>query len=128
MVVCEAGCTLQAVDDYVHQHGFMVPLDLGAKQTCHIGGNVATNAGAASSSVTQVVDMYCAHQQQCCMMSHMPHLEMASVCPVAGGLRYLRYGSMRANVLGVEAVTPAGTVLDLLSTCKKDNTGWGRLH
>lgn len=42
----------------------------------------------------------------------------------AGGLRLLRYGSMQANVLGVEAVTPTGTVLDLLSTCRKDNTGW----
>jgi FAD/FMN-containing dehydrogenase len=30
---------------------------------------------------------------------------------------------MRANVLGVEAVTPTGTVLDLMSTCRKDNTG-----
>jgi len=45
VVVCEAGCTLQEVDDYVHRHGFMVPLDLGAKDSCHIGGNVATNAG-----------------------------------------------------------------------------------
>jgi len=42
---------------------------------------------------------------------------------VTGGLRLLRYGSMRANVLGVEAVTATGCVLDLLSTCRKDNTG-----
>ena len=41
----------------------------------------------------------------------------------AGGLRLLRYGSMRANVLGIEAVTPTGIVLDLLSSCRKDNTG-----
>ena len=41
----------------------------------------------------------------------------------AGGLRLLRYGSMRANVMGVEAVTGTGEVLDLLSTCRKDNTG-----
>lgn len=42
---------------------------------------------------------------------------------VSGGLRLLRYGSMRANVLGVEVVLPSGTVMDLMSTCRKDNTG-----
>lgn len=45
VVQCEAGCTLQEVDDYVHERGFMVPLDLGAKESCHIGGNVVSNAG-----------------------------------------------------------------------------------
>lgn len=54
---------------YLAEHGFMVPLDLGAKGTCTIGGNAATNAG---------------------------------------GLRYLRYGSLRGNVLGVEAVLADG--------------------
>ena len=34
---------------YLAQHGFMVPLDLGAKGTCTIGGNAATNAGAANT-------------------------------------------------------------------------------
>lgn len=42
-----------------------MPLDLGAKGSCHIGGNLATNAG---------------------------------------GLRLLRYGSLRGTVLGLEAV------------------------
>lgn len=45
VVQCEAGCTLREVDDYVHERGFMVPLDLGAKDYCHIGGNVVSNAG-----------------------------------------------------------------------------------
>jgi FAD/FMN-containing dehydrogenase len=45
VVQCDAGCTLQEVDDYVHERGFMVPLDLGAKESCHIGGNVVSNAG-----------------------------------------------------------------------------------
>ncbi|NXV75703.1 D2HDH protein, partial [Atlantisia rogersi] len=50
-----------------------MPLDLGAKGSCHIGGNVATNAG---------------------------------------GLRLLRYGSLRGTVLGLEVVrTGAGTSL-----------------
>ena len=41
----------------------------------------------------------------------------------AGGLRYLRYGSMHANVLGLEVVLADGTILNTMSTLKKDNTG-----
>lgn len=41
-----------------------------------------------------------------------------------GGLRLLRYGSLHGSVLGVEAVLADGTVLDLLSTLRKDNTGY----
>lgn len=44
-IVCEAGCILESLDDYLAQRGFMMPLDLGAKGSCHIGGNLATNAG-----------------------------------------------------------------------------------
>ena len=62
-----------------------MPVDLGAKGSCHIGGNVATNAG---------------------------------------GLRLLRYGSLHGTVLGLEVVLPDGTVLDQLSTLRKDNTGY----
>ena len=76
--------------------------------SCHIGGNVSTNAG---------------------------------------GIRLLRYGSLRGSILGVEAVSVCipflpfamspqssvvvpyvqvladGTVVDCLSTVRKDNTG-----
>ena len=41
----------------------------------------------------------------------------------AGGLRLLRYGSLHGNVLGLEVVLADGTVLDPLSTLRKDNTG-----
>lgn len=67
----------------------MMPLDLGAKGSCHIGGNVATNAG---------------------------------------GLRFLRYGSLHGSVLGLEVVLPDGRILDGLSTLRKDNTGECRLR
>lgn len=43
---------------------------------------------------------------------------------LAGGLRFLRYGSLRGSVLGVEAVIPDGTVLDLLEPLRKNNTGY----
>ncbi|TMW56256.1 hypothetical protein Poli38472_008904 [Pythium oligandrum] len=85
ILVCEAGCILENLDNYVAKHGYMMPLDLGAKGTCQIGGNVSTNAG---------------------------------------GLRLLRYGSLHGTVLGVEAVLADGTVVDALSTMRKDNTGY----
>lgn len=42
----------------------------------------------------------------------------------AGGIRVLAYGSMRANVLGVEAVTADGRVVRRLAGLTKDNTGY----
>ena len=57
--------------------------------SCHIGGNVSTNAG---------------------------------------GLRLLRYGSLHGAVLGLEVVLPDGTILNQLSTLRKDNTGKCLVH
>lgn len=85
VLVCQAGCILEVLDNYLAERGLMMPLDLGAKGSCHIGGNVSTNAG---------------------------------------GLRLLRYGSLHGSVLGVEAVLANGSVLDCLSTLRKDNTGY----
>lgn len=45
VVTCQSGCVLEALDQHVADFGLMVPLDLGAKGSCHIGGNVSTNAG-----------------------------------------------------------------------------------
>jgi FAD/FMN-containing dehydrogenase len=42
----------------------------------------------------------------------------------AGGTAVLRYGTMRALVLGIEAVLPDGSVLEGLSRLRKDNTGY----
>jgi FAD/FMN-containing dehydrogenase len=42
----------------------------------------------------------------------------------AGGTQVLRHGSMRAQVLGVEAVLADGSVLDALVPLKKDNRGF----
>lgn len=84
-LVADAGCVLQALDDHVAQQGYMMPLDLGAKGSCQLGGNVSTNAG---------------------------------------GLRVLRYGNLHGSVLGLEVVLADGTVLDGLSTLRKDNTGY----
>ncbi|KAK7058824.1 D-lactate ferricytochrome c oxidoreductase [Paramarasmius palmivorus] len=85
ILVADAGCILQSLTDYVAPHNHIMPLDLGAKGSCQIGGNVSTNAG---------------------------------------GLRLLRYGSLHGSVLGLEVVLPDGTILDQLTTLRKDNTGY----
>jgi FAD/FMN-containing dehydrogenase len=85
VLVVDAGCILETTDHFLKEKNHIFPLDLGAKGSCHIGGNVATNAG---------------------------------------GLRLLRYGSLHGNVLGIEAVLPDGTIVDDLSTLRKNNTGY----
>ncbi|XP_031224383.1 D-2-hydroxyglutarate dehydrogenase, mitochondrial isoform X4 [Mastomys coucha] len=85
ILVCQAGCVLEELSRYVQERDFIMPLDLGAKGSCHIGGNVATNAG---------------------------------------GLRFLRYGSLRGTVLGLEVVLADGTILNCLTSLRKDNTGY----
>lgn len=83
-MICQAGAILEKLDEYLETKGFMMPLDLGAKGSCQIGGNLATNAG---------------------------------------GLRYLRYKSLHANVMGLEVVLPDGSIMDNIKTVRKDNTG-----
>ncbi|KAF9886760.1 hypothetical protein FE257_011137 [Aspergillus nanangensis] len=85
VLVADAGVILEVADQYLAERNHLFPLDLGAKGSCHIGGNVSTNAG---------------------------------------GLRLLRYGSLHGSVLGLEAVLPDGTVVDSLSTLRKNNTGY----
>ncbi|CAG9771240.1 unnamed protein product [Ceutorhynchus assimilis] len=89
VLICQAGCVLENLDTALAERGLMMPLDLGAKGSCHLGGNVSTNAG---------------------------------------GLRLLRYGNLHGSVLGLEAVKADGQIVDLLSTLKKDNTGFHLKH
>lgn len=42
---CDAGVILENADAFLAEHGYIFPLDLGAKGSCHVGGVVATNAG-----------------------------------------------------------------------------------
>jgi FAD/FMN-containing dehydrogenase len=41
----QAGVPLQAIQEAAEVHGLMLPLDLGARGSCAIGGNISTNAG-----------------------------------------------------------------------------------
>ncbi|MEZ5627362.1 MAG: FAD-binding oxidoreductase [Rhodocyclaceae bacterium] len=81
----QAGVTLQALQEAARAQDLLFALDLGARGSCTIGGNVATNAG---------------------------------------GINVLRYGMMRALVLGLEAVLADGTVLSSLNQMLKNNAGY----
>lgn len=89
IVVCQSGCVLEKLEQHLLQHSLIMPIDLGAKGSCQIGGNISTNAG---------------------------------------GVRLVRYGNLHGNVLGIEAVKADGTILDLMSNFKKDNTGYHLKH
>ena len=41
-----------------------------------------------------------------------------------GGSKFLRYKSIRTNVVGLEAVLADGTILNEMSTMRKDNSGY----
>ncbi|KAF9737444.1 hypothetical protein PMIN06_001152 [Paraphaeosphaeria minitans] len=45
ILVADAGVILEVADNYLAERQHIFPLDLGAKGSCQIGGNVSTNAG-----------------------------------------------------------------------------------
>ncbi len=81
----QAGAILQTVQEAAADVGLMFALDLGARASCTIGGNVATNAG---------------------------------------GVRVLRYGMMREQVLGLEVVLADGGILSSMFSVLKNNAGY----
>lgn len=46
IVTCESGVVLEALNAYLEERGFVMPLDLGSKGSCHVGGNVSTKSVA----------------------------------------------------------------------------------
>ncbi|SOC82652.1 FAD/FMN-containing dehydrogenase [Ensifer adhaerens] len=47
-IVVEAGAILQVVQNHADDHDLLFPLTFGAKGSCSIGGNLATNAGGSN--------------------------------------------------------------------------------
>ncbi|WP_249978488.1 FAD-binding oxidoreductase [Vreelandella olivaria] len=81
----QAGAPLQLVQETAQEVGLQFPLDLGARGSCTIGGNIATNAG---------------------------------------GVRVIRYGMMRQQVLGLEAVMADGRIVSSMNRMLKNNAGF----
>ena len=46
----------------------------------------------------------------------------------AGGLNVIKYGTIRQNILGIEAVLPDGRIYSSLKNVKKNNTGLDLKH
>ena len=42
----------------------------------------------------------------------------------AGGKYFVKYGSLRSYVLGIEVILANGTILNMNSAIRKDNTGF----
>jgi FAD/FMN-containing dehydrogenase len=84
-----AGTPLETLQAAASQAGFLLGLDLGARGSCQIGGNLSTNAG---------------------------------------GMKVIRYGMAREQVLGLEAVLADGTVVNALNKMLKNNAGYDVKH
>ncbi|MBT8053222.1 MAG: FAD-binding oxidoreductase [Gammaproteobacteria bacterium] len=84
-VTVDAGIPLQKVQEAAEQANLLFPLDLGARGSATIGGNIATNAG---------------------------------------GNGVIRYGMMRDQLLGLEAVLADGTIISSMNNVIKNNTGY----
>lgn len=46
-----------------------------------------------------------------------------NVATNAGGINFVKYGSLRNYILGLEVVLPSGDIIDMMKKIQKDNTG-----
>lgn len=81
----QAGVPLEILQATAEEKNLFFPVDLGARGSCQIGGNVSTNAG---------------------------------------GNRVIRFGMMRENILGMEAVLADGTIVSSMNKMIKNNAGY----
>jgi FAD/FMN-containing dehydrogenase len=84
-VTVGAGATLAQLQQHVRAAGWNFGVDLASRDSCTIGGMIATNAG---------------------------------------GIRVIRYGAMRHQLVGIEAVLANGQLVRRLPGLRKDNTGY----
>lgn len=84
-IEAQAGATTAQLQMAAEEAGLFFPIDLAAKGSCQIGGNIATNAG---------------------------------------GLRFVRFGGTREQVLGLRVVLANGECLDMNKALRKNNTGY----
>ncbi|KXZ53063.1 hypothetical protein GPECTOR_8g57 [Gonium pectorale] len=116
-LVAQAGCVLQSLDEFVGQRGFMMPLDLGAKGSCQIGGNVSTGAGGL-----RLLRYGSLHGSVLGLEVVLPEPLVPTPAPLpragAGA------GDGLGSGVGGKGSGGDGRVLDLLRTLRKDNTGY----
>ena len=107
--------------------GTQVVLSLGRMRAVRdvdpVGATITVEAGAtlaavqeAAASVDRLFPLTLGSQGSCTIGGN--------IATNAGGTAVLRYGMMRAQVLGLEVVLPDGRVWDGLRSLRKDNTGY----
>ncbi len=96
----EAGVILEELSKYLSKHDLVVPLDLGAKGSCTLGGNAATNAGGIRCGAAAALHRRCPAEAR-------------------RWRRLVRYGSLHGSIMGMEMVLANGTIVDSLSTMRK---------
>ena len=84
-ITVKTGAPMQKVQEAAEAEGLLFAVDLGARGSATIGGNISTNAG---------------------------------------GNQVIRYGMMRAQVLGLEAVLADGTIISSMNSLLKNNSGY----
>ena len=84
-ITLESGCILSEAQKFVNQSNLYFPLSMGSRDSCQIGGNIASNAG---------------------------------------GLNVIKYGTIRNNIIGIEAIMPDGNLYSNLKNIKKNNSGY----
>jgi len=84
-ITTQAGVTTQELQETASKSGLLFALDLAAKGSSQIGGNIATNAG---------------------------------------GVKFIKHGGAREQVLGLEVVLASGEILNLNTSLRKNNTGY----
>jgi glycolate oxidase subunit GlcD len=84
-IEAEAGVVTEELQKACSAIGYNYPIDLAAKGSSQLGGNLATNAG---------------------------------------GIKFIRYGGMREQVLGLEVMLVDGTILNLNKKLFKNNSGY----
>jgi FAD/FMN-containing dehydrogenase len=90
------------------------PADLGSRQVTAGAGVTLSHIGSAHPDLDLGIRI----------ASRDSATVGGAVATNAGGLRVLRYGPMRAQLRGLEAVLSDGTVVSHLSGLVKDNTGY----
>ncbi|CAI5946499.1 unnamed protein product [Closterium sp. NIES-64] len=149
---CEAGCILESLDTFLADKGFVMPLDLGAKGSCQIGGNVSTNAGGIRllrygslhgsvlaylltrtlQNVERRAQSFCTENFECIrtIQSHpfpdQTLLPLPLLFPCASPLPRgpSRGPWVHGARAGLEVVMADGTVVDMTRALRKDNTGY----
>ena len=100
VLVCEAGCVLEALDQFLATKGFMMPLDLGAK----VGPMQLLCFRCCFFFILRSLILLVLLPPPAPLLRQGSCMIGGNVSTNAGGLRLVRFGSLKGTVLGLEVV------------------------